>query len=262
MIYERYTKTPKGEPFLCYCDRDAGIEAGVRYGPVIRDVYIIECFTEGSGSIFINGREFKVSVGSCFFLLPGDTVIHTTSTRRSGYWCAVDGDAVGEAMRAAGITSESPFAPREIYPDILHVLERMYSMREENDLGVGWRRTACIYEIIGRLLRTGKGSVGHDSVKKAIGLMESCYHTPLTVSEIAYRVGLERSYFSTLFRSEMGTPPHTYLSSLRVRKACVLLRETDMPISAVAEAVGLDVRNFSRIFKAETGVSPRRYRGH
>ena len=260
MIYERYSDTPHEVPFLSYCDRDTEIPAGVRYGPVIRDIYIIECFTEGSGSVIINGREFFLSAGSCFFLLPGDTVVHTTSERRSGVWCAVDGGAVGKALRAAGITCENPFAPKEAFQDILASIERMLSMRDATDPGVEWRRTACIYEIIGALLRTSRGQVGHGSVEKAIGLLESLYHTPMTVHEIAGRVGLERAYFSTLFKKETGTTPHAYLSALRVRKACVLLRETDTPISEVAAAVGLDDGNFSRLFRTETGMTPRQYR--
>jgi AraC-like DNA-binding protein len=259
MIYERFAEERREEPFLYYCDRDNRIPAGVHYGPVIRDIYIIECCTEGGGGIVINGREHPLSAGDCFFLLPGDTVTHITDAPRSGAWCAVDGSAMEKALMAAGITSEHPFAPREAFADILHAIERMLSMREETDPGVEWRRTACLYEILGCLLRAGREPSGHSSVQKAIGLMESCYHTPLTVGEIASRVGLERAYFSTLFKAETGSTPHAYLSALRIRKACTLLRETNTPISAVAEAVGLDTGNFARLFRALTGVTPSCY---
>ena len=260
MIYEHYAGERREEPILCYCDRDVGVSAGVRYGPVIRDIYIIECCTEGGGSVVINGREFALSAGSCFVLLPGDTVIHTTSERRCGVWCAVDGNTVAGALAAAGITSESPFAPREAFFTVMRAIERMLSLRGESDPGAEWRRTACVYEIFGALLRTGRESGGNGSVQKAIGFMESCYHTRMTVGEIAARVGLDRAYFSTLFKSEVGRSPHAYLSSLRIRKACALLRETDTPISAVAEAVGLDMRNFARLFKSEMGTTPGQYR--
>ena len=260
MIYEHHDKGWRGEPFLCYCERDVRVAAGLHYGPVIRDLYIIECCTEGGGSIVINGREFLLGAGDCFVLLPGDTVIHTTSVQRSGVWCAVGGEPLAKSMAAAGITSENPFAPRDAFDTVVHAIERMLSMREESDPGVEWRRTACIYEIFGALLRTRRESVGNTSVQKAIGLMESRYHTSMTVGEIAACVGLDRAYFSTLFKSETGSTPHAYLCSLRIRKACALLQDTDMPISSVAEAVGLDMRNFSRLFKGETGITPGQYR--
>lgn len=261
MIYERYAEERGEEPRLYYCDRDEQIAAGVRYGPVIRDIYIAECCMEGSGTVVINGREFPVEAGDCFFLLPGDTVIHTTRQVRSGVWCALDGEPVARALAAAGITAESPFAPHETFSDICHCIQKMLTLRKESDVGAEWRRTACIYELLGCLLRTGSAHPGHTCIERAIGLMESRYHTPLQVGEIAAGVGLERAYFSTLFKQETGSTPHAYLSALRVRKACALLRETDMPIRAVAEAVGLDVRNFSRLFQGETGVTPRAYQG-
>ncbi|MBQ8351951.1 MAG: AraC family transcriptional regulator [Clostridia bacterium] len=260
MIYEQFIAERRQEPTLYYCDRDRQIAAGVRYGPVIRDIYIVECCTEGSGTVVVNGKEFPVTAGDCFLLLPGDTVVHTTSEVRSGVWCAIDGEPIARALAEGGITSESPFAPREAFGGILRIIERMLTMRKDDSAGTEWRRTACIYEILGCLASAKSKQSGHSSVQKALGLMETHYHTPLTVGDIAARVGLERAYFSTLFKAETGSTPHAYLSALRVRKACTLLQETDTSIAAVAEAVGLDMRNFARLFKSETGKTPGAYK--
>ena len=260
MIYEQFAQERLEEARLYYCDRDRSIGAGVHYGPVIRDIYIIECCTDGSGTVVINGKEFAVAAGDCFFLLPGDTVIHTTKEPRSGVWCAVDGSAVGTALAQAGIDAAQPFAPRTAFHEICHAIEKMLVMRQDADRGADWRRTACIYEILGCLLRNETARSTHTCVQQAIGYMESCYHTAISVADMARKAGLDRSYFSTLFKAETGSTPHAYLSALRVRKACALLWESDAPIAAVAEAVGLDTQNFARLFRAETGLSPREYR--
>lgn len=260
MIYERFISERQQEPALYYCDRDDRIPAGVCYGPVIRDIYIVECCTDGGGTVVINGRVFPVTAGDCFFLFPGDTVTHTTEKTRSGAWCALDGQPIAKALAEAHISAEAPFAPRETFGGILRAIERMLAMREESDPGADMRRTACIYEILGCLLRTGGRQKSHAAVQNAIGLLETQYHTPLTVADIAARVGLERAYFSTLFKAETGSTPHAYLTTLRIRKACTLLAETDAPIAAVAESVGLDDQNFARLFKKETGKSPGEYK--
>ena len=111
MKYEVLGNDKQADLNLYVCERDDKIAPGVRYGPVIRDSYIIECCTEGSGSITINGREFSLKPGNCMILLPGDVVTHITSpdTTRSGVWCAVKGIKISSYLDAVGIDSKNPY---------------------------------------------------------------------------------------------------------------------------------------------------------
>ena len=90
--------------------------------------------------------------------------------------------------------------------------------------------------------------------------METNYHTDVSVSTLASEVGLERSYFSTLFKEEMGMSTYANLTKLRIKKAKSLIKEDCFSIGEIAFAVGLDPQNFARIFQRETGKSPREYR--
>ena len=89
--------------------------------------------------------------------------------------------------------------------------------------------------------------------------METNYHENITVEDIAYEIGLDRSYFSTLFKTQTGKTPHAYLTSLRIKKACTLMMQVDLSVSEAAQSVGLDPRNFARLFKKETGKTPKEY---
>lgn len=50
---------------------------------------------------------------------------------------------------------------------------------------------------------------GADYLEKALNLMQSEYMNGITIQEIADRLGLNRSYFSELFRSRMACPGST-----------------------------------------------------
>ena len=262
LLYEHFVKEHREEPSVCYSGQDKNLEPGVRFGPVIRDIYIVECCTDGFGSVIINGTEFPLRKGDCYFLFPGDTVTHTAAevNPREGVWCAMDGLGIGAVLRKAGITSSSPFAPCEAFCEITEAVKRVVDMRDENDAGADLRRTSLVYSILGALMKyTSVNSDKNIWVKKAIGVMETNYHENITVEDIAFETGLDRSYFSTLFKEQTGKTPHAYLTSLRIKKACTLMQQQNMSVSEAARSVGLDARNFARLFKKETGKTPKEY---
>ena len=45
-------------PAVLYCEKEYNLLPGERYGPIIRNVYIIECCVEGYGSVTVNNKEY------------------------------------------------------------------------------------------------------------------------------------------------------------------------------------------------------------
>ena len=249
------------EPVVLCCGIDKDIKPGTRCGPVRRDIFLIESCKKGYGTIIINGREFPITPRSCYFLFPGDIVTHVTDDKepREGYYCAVEGEAIGRVLHRMGISSESPFARAESFDEIYSHLETLYLTRDEADPGADMRRMAHVYAILSELLRFGDGKDKNRWVQKAIGYMEMNYHTDISVSALANEVGLERTYFSTMFKEQTGVSPHAYLTRLRVKKAISLITSGAFSMGEIATAVGLDPQNFARIFQRETGKSPKEY---
>ena len=132
-------------------------------------------------------------------------------------------------------------------------------MRDDTDPGVDFRRAGCIYNILGALLRETNLSNKNSWIQKAIGIMETRYHEDITIEDIARETGLDRTYFSTLFKEKTGFTPHNYLTQLRIKKASTLLLINNSTVAEIASSVGLDPQNFSRFFKKETGKTPKQY---
>jgi len=261
MIYEKLLQNKTNE-FLQYhyCERDSLVEAGTVCGPLIRDHYIIECCVGGTGSVIVNGTEFTENAGDMLILFPNDIVTHLTGEKpKSSIWCALTGIQVTAVLKAAGISSLCPYVNRESAQSILRELEELYKMKNDLDSGADFRRIGCIYKIFGELTRSIRKTSNRDYVDKAISFIESKYDKINDVNEIADNVGLERCYFSTLFKKETGMTPHVYLTKLRIEKACRLIEYSGQSIYVIAQAVGINPVNFSRLFRKYIGMTPTEY---
>ncbi|MBD3243377.1 MAG: helix-turn-helix domain-containing protein [Chitinivibrionales bacterium] len=84
---------------------------------------------------------------------------------------------------------------------------------------------------------------------------------PLTLGEIAARVGLSPGRISHLFRAEYGTTLKSLVDQTRADIAARHLRYSTMSIKEIADATGFDsLHAFSRFFKRVMGRAPREYR--
>ncbi len=230
-------------------------------GPVVRSVYIIECCTDGQGSVVINGTEFPFVGGQAYVLLPGDAVRHTAGpdTYREGMWCALDGLSIGKYLQEAGLSSDSPFISPALFEEVRHWLGAMVDCWKKQDSGAQLRQTACAYGLLGAILQNRPVTQKDTWLERALGYMQTNYPEQLSVETIAEQAGLERAWFSTQFKKKTGVSPHQYLNRLRIKKACQLLKSSDYSITDVAYMVGLELHNFSRTFKRELGVTPQEY---
>jgi YesN/AraC family two-component response regulator len=99
------------------------------------------------------------------------------------------------------------------------------------------------------------------ALRKAERFIDENYTRKISLREIARVSGLSASYFSTVFREEMGENLSSYLNRLRVERACRMLTGTTVNLSEIANTCGFEDQSwFSKIFKSYTGVSPRKYR--
>lgn len=87
------------------------------------------------------------------------------------------------------------------------------------------------------------------------------YAEPLTLDIIGDYIGLNPSYFSSIFKKEEGISFVDYLTEIRIEAARQQLVETGDSILVISENSGFnDMKYFNKKFKQLTGLSPTDYR--
>lgn len=98
-------------------------------------------------------------------------------------------------------------------------------------------------------------------VAAAIELMHNEIETPLSVPDIAARVGQSASHLHRMFRAETGLSPGDYYTRHRISLARRMLVETRQPIVEIALRCGFgSSQYFATCFRRVTGRSPSSYR--
>ena len=96
---------------------------------------------------------------------------------------------------------------------------------------------------------------------RALGFINEHYASDLSVPQIADACGMAESSFYRFFKRHMKQSVVSYITGLRIGRACAMLLETDLPISEISCQVGYNnLSNFNRRFRAVKKVSPRDFR--
>ena len=89
---------------------------------------------------------------------------------------------------------------------------------------------------------------------------KNCGSSELSVSQVAYALGLSEGHLSHLFKKETGSTVGSYLTRCRIQKAMGLLRQGKLKVYEIAEACGYrDITYFSGTFKKLVGLTPSEY---
>ena len=264
-----YTSEYQSKEFLhvnsCDCQKLYGQNIGsVRENG--RSDYHILFITEGCCFIRENGVEIPVNAGSVILYLPYERQEYYVKEdiKTTSYYVHFSGTGCEDILKEFGITTRYFRVGKAMRAEELfrRMIEEYYFKRPYSEkLCAGY-----LYNVLGLLGRKRLLS-DDDSVKSSNRIEQVCrkmirnYETDVDVAEYAAECNISTSRFLHLFKECTGTSPTSYMISIRIKKACELLENTDLSILNVAEQVGIcDQNYFSRLFKKHTGISPSEYR--
>ncbi|MCG7574382.1 GlxA family transcriptional regulator [Phaeobacter sp. CNT1-3] len=95
----------------------------------------------------------------------------------------------------------------------------------------------------------------------AIQIMEQEIEEPLSMEEIADRLGVSRRQVERLFKRYLNQSPISYYNDLRLSRAYGMLNETDLTVTEIAAATGFrSSSHMARVFREKYGSSPNAHR--
>lgn len=101
----------------------------------------------------------------------------------------------------------------------------------------------------------------HPAVDEARHILDSDLSADVTLTELANRVHLSPTYLSELFTTQLGQSPAQYRQRRRMRRAQVLLAETDLSITDIATDLGFSSpQHFATSFRQHHDTTPRQFR--
>jgi DNA-binding LacI/PurR family transcriptional regulator/YesN/AraC family two-component response regulator len=98
-------------------------------------------------------------------------------------------------------------------------------------------------------------------IQRAVDFINERYNTDISLKDGANKAFMADTYFSRIFKQITDKGFLEYLTSLRIEKACSLLKSTGLKVSEIARSVGYrDADYFYKIFKKAIGRTPGEYR--
>ena len=231
-----------------------------RMDGVYRDHSVIHYVLSGEGRY----EGFPVKKGQGFYVQAGITEEHHADKVRpwSYFWVELDVPEE-EKLLAFLSTDESMIFSYDFGDELQKIIAEALSTTRVAVSQLSAQNTLL------RILRL------HDSRDSAIGNLARCHFDnlcrymeghmdrPLRLSEVASYEHIDVQYMYNLFIRFSGVSPKKYLSDLRLRRACHLLRNTEFSIGEVGQSCGYpDGLQFSKFYATAMGRSPKAYRAN
>ena len=219
------------------------------FGPAVRDHYLIHFVVSGCGTFKAYGREYSVMPGEMFVIKPFVETYYQADEKNPWSYMWIGFKTERELPAELNPIIKCPEAFR-----IFDAMKRC----EEFSTGRSAYLASKLWELFSVLLENNKNKP--DYVEIALNCIHSEYMNGITISEIAERLELDRTYFYSVFKNKTGISPKKYLLQYRMKIAASLIKEMHKSVSVAAYSVGYnDIFTFSKMFKQCFGVSPSEY---
>ena len=245
---------------------------------VIRNIYFYKqtYFTNGSEVVFLNKTRIHhgflyLKACSIDIFLPsgevmrakqGDLIYLPSGSRYRSRFSNVDGQVPSLLFNFDLELDGNPYAFSDGVTFVnvrdKSALQRVFDRAEKtSDSRISLK--ACIYSI----LEMWDAEQAIDNVKgkeiliPAVLYMEKNPHVSVSVSELAQKCHLSKSFFRKRFHEVYGVSPKDFCLNRRILEAKALLESGELNVSEVSALLDFSSpAYFSRIFKKKTGTSP------
>ncbi|HOO90433.1 MAG TPA: AraC family transcriptional regulator [Syntrophales bacterium] len=232
--------------------------------------YLFFVVTKGSGSLLYDGREYRLSEGSCSFVNCQKLYSHTTDPDDlwSLRWCHFYGPnlpLIYEKYTERG--GKPSFRPEDV-DEFQRVLDDLYSLASGDD----HIRDMRINEQLNSLCTLLMAESWHPedatelpnkkaSVIPVKEYLDQHYNEKIKLDALSQAFFINKYYLTRVFKEQFGMSITAYLQNVRITHAKQMLRFSDKSIEEIGMECGIGALHyFSRVFKDVEGVAPTVYR--
>lgn len=231
-----------------------------RYGPSVRNQYIIHYVLSGKG--FFNGALVKKGEG--FLITPGMAEEYHPSEEEpwSFLWVISDDPAMQpfftahHANRATGVFSFHDRYEVDMLAGQLQAAASSFSSAA---------RLSELFLHLFHTYITPSAAVRSPATKSyyefSVNYIKANLHLPLSVRDLCAVTGITQPYLYRIFKQAEGRSPREAIQERKLNEAKRLLAKTSFSVSQIAAAVGFsNVLDFSKFFSAKAGCAPTAWR--
>jgi len=108
--------------------------------------------------------------------------------------------------------------------------------------------------------KRGYSNIGNIHLRSAMKYVDENYQKPITSARLARIANVSQNYLNKIFTDNLGQTVINYINRVRIERATILMRKTNMHIAEIYKSVGFENKqNFYKNFSKFLKVSPGQY---
>lgn len=233
-----------------------------------RNDYYFMYIQSGTMDARLAETELTLSEGEYICIPPHTPYFYTNSRTQAPiiyYWLHFSGNDCRRLAEECGITFNLPTNvgsskyTERCFEDIFSE----FRTRQPNFIFSAALKAQYILLNISRIAASSaKNSTSASKLDVSIKYIHTHLKHKLSVEELAKMEYLSPSRYREVFKQITGLSPMDYITELRIRHACELIKQGDLSLSRISELCGYQDRlYFQRIFKKRVGCTPGKYSG-
>lgn len=218
----------------------------------------------GKGTVTVGESTFFAEVGTVAVIPPH--ISHRYAGEKDSewefFWLHIQGTHAFDAL--SDITLEGDFL---FDIGVKHICALFAPFKDATETGVEREiaDSAAVGDILSILLKAAVSkTVGDDEktvVQEMAAFLSANESGDFSLDELVEKFHYSKEYIIRLFKRTAGVSPYQYYLSVRLGRACDMLKKNEHSIAEIAEKSGYGtVASFSKVFRKKFGISPAEYR--
>jgi len=251
-----------------YEQRSEGVFAGMicdhPFPPHVHSVVEMVCLTCGSLKMSIGDQQCALEPGDIVMAFPNITHSYDeVSADAQGLSLIFLPDTISEFTTR--FRTEVPVSPllrgEAKAPELDYIIQQLLKLSSESPLTLGYLHLFLSYLFQCIALRPQANPAKSELAYQVLQYVSEHFTEPLSLESTARALGISRIHLSHVFSQQLQINFRQYINTLRIERACMLLRDPNLSISQIIGLCGYDnSRTFHRAFLSQCHVPPNQYR--